>query len=111
MSEMFEQMGMSTGGSLLVWLAILSLALPMFWRNRFAWLAMLLPLLAVLNSAWDVRGAMRSISGGMGEEFSQAMAKQMSDMFNVGLGAYVCGAAALVLAAIGIKRFLLTPST
>jgi hypothetical protein len=105
-----EQMGMSTGGSLLVWLAILSLAMPMFWRNRFAWLAMLLPLLAVLKAAWDIRSAMSSMSSGMGAEFSQAMAKQLSAMFHIGLGAYICAAAALVLAAICIKRFFLKPS-
>lgn len=118
LSKLSEQMGMSAGSGLLVWMAILSLLVPMFWRSRFAWLALLLPLLATVKPAWDVRSAMGEITStvsglgqGMGSEFSGAMAKQISEMLDIGMGAYVCVIAALCLAAIAVKRFLLTPAT
>ena len=111
LSKLSEQMGVSAGSGLLVWLAILSLLLPMFWHHRFAWLALLLPLLATLKPVWDISRAMSAMGDGMGSEFSSAMSKQMSEMLDPGLGALVCVLAALVLAAIAVKRFLLTPST
>ncbi len=85
----------------------------MFWRHRFAWLALLLPLIATLKPVWDLNRAIAEaqsgIDSGMGAEFSQAMAKQMAEMFDFGMGIWFCGLAALVLAGIGVKRFLLSP--
>lgn len=113
-SKMSEMMGVSAGSGLLVWMAILSLLVPMFWRNRFAWLALLLPVLATLKPAWDINSAMGDMGEGMndalGGEFSTAMSKQISEMLDPGMGAFVCVIAALWLAAIAVKRFLLTPA-
>lgn len=113
LSKLSEQMGVSMGSGLLVWLAIGSLLVPMFWRHRLAWLALLLPLVATLKPAWDISSAMHGMASqsGMGNEFSQAMSKQLSDMIDPGLGAVVCVLSALVLALIAIKRFLLTPAS
>lgn len=111
LSKLSEMMGVSAGSGLLVWLAILSPLVPMFWRHRLAWLALLLPLLATVKPAWDIRSAMSDMGTGMGAEFSTAMSKQISEMLEPGLGSYVCVIAALCLTAIAIKRFLLTPSS
>lgn len=110
LSKLSEQMGVSAGSGLLVWLAILSLLVPMFWHHRLAWLALLLPLLATLKPVWDISRAMSALGEGMGGEFSGAMAKQMADMIDPGLGALVCVLAALFLALVSVKRFLLTPA-
>lgn len=112
LSKLSEQMGMSMGSGVLVWLAIVSLAVPILWRNRLAWLALMLPLIATLMPVWNVYGAVHQIgaNSGMGTDFSQMMAKQVSQMISLGLGAPVCFISALVLAAIALKRFLLAPA-
>jgi hypothetical protein len=111
LSKFAEQTGLSMGSGLLVWLAIGSLLVPLFWRHRLAWLALLLPLIAVLKPIWDMSRAVNSMAtdAGMGAEFSRAMAKQMDEMFSMGLGAWVCGLAGLCLAGIAVKRMLIGP--
>lgn len=110
LSKLSELMGVSAGSGPLVWLAILSLLVPMFWHHRFAWLALLLPLIATLKPLWDISRAMFAVGQGMGAEFSSAMAENIVDMFEPGLGAVVCLLSALFLALISVKRFLLTPA-
>jgi len=85
-----SQAGVGGGVRLLVLLAYLSVAIPLVWADKRAWLALLLPLLSVL---WAFVAVRRSI-GPMGEL-----------LFSYGLGFYLTLASALYIAAIGVKRF------
>ncbi|MGY0612704.1 MULTISPECIES: hypothetical protein [unclassified Luteimonas] len=114
LGELSEALGASVGGAFWPWLAILSIALPVFWRSRFAWLALLLPLLATLKPAFDIIGAAGKASRAMGDAFggdiSSQMASQMADMIDTGFGAWACLLAALFVACVGLKRVLLPPA-
>lgn len=107
LSKLSEMLGASAGSGPLVWLAILSVAVPLLWRHRVAWLALLLPLIAVLKPAWDIKRAISAAGAGMGDAYSNAIANQLAEMVSPGMGAYLCLASAIALAAIGAKRFLL----
>lgn len=106
-----EQMGTSMGGALLVWLGILSIAAPLLWKSRWAWLALLLPLIATLKPALDITAGIRKASSGMGQmlgaEVSSRMTQQLLDMLGTGIGLWVCLLSALFIAALGAKRALL----
>lgn len=95
---LMSQFGGDGGGTikLLLLLAYASIVVPLFWRSRRAWFALLLPLLAVL---WAVFSAVHAI-GSIGGEVGRGMA----DLFSLGFGFYLSLAAALVLAALGVKR-------
>lgn len=114
LSEASEAMGASVGGAIWPWLAILSIALPVFWRSRFAWLALLLPLLATLKPAIDMalaaNKATRAMGDMLGSEMAQVMTRQVADMVGIGVGAWACLLAALFIAAVAVKRFLRPPS-
>ena len=114
LAEASEAMGASVGGAFWTWLGILSIALPVFWRNRAAWLALLLPLLATVKPGIDLLLAAGKASDAMsdtlGADIGRQIAKQIAEMLHVGFGAWVCGFAALVVAAIGLKRVLLPPT-
>lgn len=112
LTRLSEQLGTAIGGSVLPWLAILSIAIPLLWRSRWAWLALLLPLFATVKPWLDVFSAIRSMSKGMRQfdaGMGQAMTRQLLDMLDVGMGFWVCLAASLVLAGVSIKRTLLPP--
>lgn len=110
-SDIQEMMGASLGGGALTWMAILSLVVPFFWRNKFSWLLLLLPMLAVLQPAWGVMqvisDAEKQMGGAMGSEFGEQMANQISSMLDIGFGAIVCFITAAIVAFIGVKRFIL----
>ena len=114
LSEASEAMGASVGGALWPWLAILSIALPVFWRNRFAWLALLLPLFAAVKPAIDLALAAARASSAMGNSFEAKLqariVEQLIEALHVGIGAWVCVLAGLFIAAIGLKRVLLPPN-
>ena len=114
LSEASEAMGASVGGALWPWMAILSIALPVFWRNRLAWLALVLPLFAAIKPAIDLAFAASQASSAMGNSFEAKLqaqiVEQVMDALHVGIGAWVCVLAALVIAAIGLKRVLLPPN-
>lgn len=113
LSEASEAMGTSVGGALWVWLAIISIALPVFWRKRLAWLALLLPILATLKPGLDLTLAASKATSTLGDSFESRLQRQiveqLMDAIQTGSGAWVCGLAALVVAAIGMKRVLLPP--
>jgi len=113
LSEASEDMGTSVGGALWVWLAILSIALPVFWRNRLAWLALLLPLFATLKPGIDLALAAAKATRGLNDSFESQLQRQiveqLLDALQIGFGAWVCVLAGLVIAAIGAKRVLLPP--
>lgn len=100
-ASLMAQVGAGGGGMIkvLLLLGYASIAIPFFWRTRVAWFALLVPLLAVLWAAYSVIHTLDSLGGGM--------ASGMSDMFSVGFGFYLSLAAALVLAALGLKRGLI----
>lgn len=114
LSEASETMGASVGGALWPWLGILSIALPAFWRSRFAWLALLLPLFATIKPAIDIAFAASKASSAMGNSFEARLqaqiVEQVMDALHVGAGAWVCGLAGLCIAVIGLKRVLLPPN-
>ena len=113
LSDLSQQLGASVGGSLLPWLAILSCALPLFWRNRFAWLALLLPLLATLKPFLDVVWAIRKITRQASQfdaRVGSAIAERLLDTLGTGFGLWLCLLTALALAAFGLKRTLLPPT-
>ena len=114
LSEASEDMGTSVGGALWVWLAILSIALPVFWRNRLAWLALLLPLFASLKPGIDLALAAAKATRGLNDSFESQLQRQIVEQLlealQIGFGAWVCVLAALVVAAFGLKRVLLPPT-
>lgn len=115
LSEASEAMGASVGGAFWTWLGILSIALPLFWRNRAAWLALLLPLFATVKPGIDLLlaagKASDAMSDALGADVGRQIARQIAEMLHVGFGAWVCAFTALALAAIGLKRVLLPPTT
>ncbi len=113
-----EGMGiMGSGrGVFLVLLATATIAVPYFWKHKFAPLAFLVPLLITLMAFMPLyqqhrqqQQAMEAM-GEFGRAFGQ-MAEQMGapsgGMFsNLGLGAYLIFAAVLYLAYKGVVKFL-----
>lgn len=99
-ASLLSQTGANGGGGikLLLVLAYFGVALPIIWRDRRAWLALLLPALA---TAWAIISVLR-IMNSMGSEVAGAM----GNVFSIGFGLYLTIAAAVVLAAGGAKRFM-----
>lgn len=99
-ASLMSQMGVEGGGMIkvLLLLGYASIAVPMFWRDRRAWLALMVPLLAVL---WAIFSTIHTIDS-LGDQVSSGM----SDVFHLGFGFYLSLAAAIVLAVLGVKRFL-----
>ena len=99
------------GSTFWLWLAIASIGVPMFVRHRTAWLALLLPLFAVIKPVIDMaaaaRQASRQLGGLIGSDMSGQIAQQIADMLQPGIGAWLCLFSALFLAAVGAKRTLL----
>ncbi len=108
--------GSSGGGVFLVLLATATIAVPYFWKHKFAPLAFLVPLLVTIKGLWPLyqqhREQQRAMEA-MGEwgqmlgQMSQQMTGNSGGVFeNLGLGAYVIVAAALYLAYKGVMKFL-----
>ncbi|HEV8149132.1 MAG TPA: hypothetical protein VGP61_03010 [Gemmatimonadales bacterium] len=94
LGKAFAASGGGGGGAvkLLLLLAYASIAAPLVWPDKRAWLALLLPLLAVLWGFLSIRRVM----GGAGP---------MSELFSYGLGFYLAVIAALVLAVGAWQRY------
>jgi hypothetical protein len=99
-ASLMSLMGADGGGmvKVLLLLGYASIALPLIWRDRRAWSALVIPLLAVLWAVFSTMHTLDSIGGRFGGE--------MADLFNLGFGFYLSLAAAIVLAVLGIKRSL-----
>jgi hypothetical protein len=95
-----SQMGGGGGGGIkaMLLLSYVSIVTPLLWHDRRAWFALVVPLLAVLWAVADVLHMMSKIPSGYGND--------ISNMFSIGLGAYLSAAAAIVLTVGGVKRFM-----
>lgn len=103
-------------GVFLTLLAAATIAVPYFWRHKFAPLAFVVPLLITLKAFWplyqqhrEVQKAMQAMGefGQMMGQMGRQMAGNSAGIFeNLGIGAYVIFAAAIYLAFKGVVRFL-----
>ena len=113
-SKIAENMGASVGSAFWTWLAIVSIALPVLWKSRWAWLALLLPLLATIKPFLDLAIAARKTAKQMqdflGADAGSQVMNNLLEMIETGIGFWVCLASALFIAAIGLKRVLLPPT-
>lgn len=109
LGELGEKTGLFSGGNTLVWLAILAPLVPLLWRNRLAWLALLLPLLASTRPL-QLAGKI-ALDAARAEEGSAAgLTSFVLELLDVGMGAYVCVGASLVLALLAIGRIFVHKS-
>ena len=108
----FEALGnLKDGGSAGFYglLAVIALAGPFlatFWKDRRAVLGGLLPLLFMLLVALLVRNAITSATAGAPAEMMDAARDEIAKQVSVGMGAYVSLLAAMYLAFISVKKFL-----
>jgi hypothetical protein len=102
-------------GIFFVMLATATIALPFFWRSRFAPLAFFVPLIVTITALWPLYEQHREqqqAMAAMGEfgPLFEEMAGQMdsgSGLFDsLGPGAWVVIASALYLAVRGVMKFL-----
>lgn len=120
-----NDLAMMTGsngkGIFLLLLATATIAVPYFWKHKFAPLAFAVPLLFTIYGfwpMWEKYRAAKKMEEQMGEEMRQLseafgqMAQQMgageadSGMGGLGFGAYIIFATVLYLAYKGVMRFL-----
>jgi hypothetical protein len=103
-------------GSFLILLATATIAVPYFWKHKFAPLAFVVPLLVTLKGFWPLYQQYRESQEAMEAmgEFGQMMGQMQEQMTgnsgglfdNLGFGTYVIIAAAAYLAFKGVVRFL-----
>jgi len=103
-------------GTFLILLATATIAVPYFWKHKFAPLAFVVPLLVTLKALWPMyqqhreqQKAMEAMGefGQMMGQMAQQMTGNSGGIFeNLGIGFYVILAAAAYLAFKGIVRFL-----
>ena len=109
--------GSSGGGVFMILIAAATIAVPYFWKHKFAPLAFVVPLLVVLKAFWPMYDKYREQQKAMEAmgEFGQQLAQlgqQMGAPAQPGLfdsfsfGAWIIIAAALYLAFRGVTRFL-----
>lgn len=99
-ASLLSQFGVSGGGSikLLLILGYLGIGVPLVWRDRRAWLAFGIPLLAMLWATYTAVRALGSM-GGMGG----GDAPSLFDF--IGFGFYLSFLSAIALAVLAFKRF------
>jgi hypothetical protein len=90
LAAQLSQAGGGGGVKALLLLAYLSIGVPLVWPDKRAWLALLMPLLAVLWGLWQIHNSVGP----------------MAELFSYGIGFYLSVAAAVVLAGSGVRRFL-----
>lgn len=108
--------GLSSKGTFLVLLATATIAVPYFWKHKFAPLAFAVPLLFTVMGFWPIykqhqaqQEAMEAM-GEFGQQMSQ-MAQQMGGSAagpfdSLGIGAWLLLATVIFLAFRGVMRFL-----
>ncbi|MDR2838186.1 MAG: hypothetical protein LBV49_06395 [Azonexus sp.] len=103
-SDMPISVGGSSGIGFFLILAFLSIVVPVIWPDKRAWLALLLPLVPLLQLVYTVTSAMSQVKSQMAMVGGNI---SVSNMFSIGLGGYGVGIAAIGLAIYGLKRALL----
>jgi hypothetical protein len=101
LANLMSQLGGGGGIKFMLLIAYASIAVPLVWKDRRAWLALALPLLAVVGAIWSGLHTISSAGGGFGGGGGPGM----SDVISLGFGFYLSLAAGLVLAWAGIQRF------
>lgn len=109
-----ETGGDSASGLLMVWLAIGSVAVPYFWKHKYAPLAHCIPLLLTLYAdlqLYRTYAAAKAEMAQMGNLFGGQMLKGLAANvgFELGIGVYATFACAAYLAFRGSARFLQRP--
>lgn len=99
-ASLLSQFGANGGGSikLLLILGYLGIGVPLVWRDRRAWLALAIPLLAMLWATYTAvhgLGSMGGMGGGEGPSVFDF----------IGFGFYLSFLAAIALAVLAFKRF------
>lgn len=113
----FEALGtLKDGGSagFYGFLAVIALAGPLlatFWKDRRAVLGGLFPLLFMMLVALLVRNAIASATAGAPAEAMDVARDEIAKQVSVGMGAYVSLLAAIYLAFISVKKFLVARAT
>jgi hypothetical protein len=102
-ANLMSQIGGGGGVKFMLIIGYASIAVPVVWKDRRAWLALCLPLLAVLGAIWSGIHAINSAAGGFGG--GAGGGPGVSDLFSLGFGFYLSLAAGLVLAWAGVQRF------
>ena len=103
--ELAGQFG-SGGIRFLLILGFASIIVPVVWRDRRAWFALLLPAAPLLKLGYEAMSAISESKAqmkGMGA-FGDAMGNAISDAISIDLGGYGAGIAAVVLAVFALKR-------
>jgi hypothetical protein len=98
LADLLSMIGGAGGVKAGLILAYVGFAVPFFWRDRRGWLLLLLPLVVLLYALWSGTHAIGKAGGGGG----------MGDLFSFGLGFYLSLLSGVVLAAGGIKRYLVS---
>ena len=108
LSHLSRSSALEIGSTCLVWVAFFAPGVPLVWRNRWCWLALLMPAAAVAKSWWDLRHQLLLSTNtlAVGGEPADQLPNQINAMVELGPGAWVCGLAALVLAGSGLARSL-----
>lgn len=102
LSTVLAQTGGGSGLRFLLWLSYASLALPLVWTDRKAWLAHCMPLAAVLLCLYSVKSALSDLQQRMGQLLGAGNAPSFSDFLSFGAGFWVCLLAGAVLAIHGV---------
>ncbi len=107
---------LSNGGGGLFWVlvAIVTIAVPYFWKHKYAPLAFCVPLLVTLYGCLQwyheysaAQAQIKQVRAAMGREAAQYMGAASDAMpYALSIGAYVCLAAGAYLAYRGIMRHL-----
>jgi hypothetical protein len=101
---------MGSNHRFLLWASFLSILVPVFWKNPKAWLATLIPVLSLAWMGWSVysqfHGSTSANDSMMGGMLSGMTGRKQESPFSLGFGAYVCMAASLYIAYVGVRKYL-----
>jgi hypothetical protein len=101
---------MGSNHRLLLWASFLSILVPVFWKNPKAWLATLIPVLSLAWMGWSVysqfHGSTSPSNSMMDGMLSGMTGRKQESPFSLGFGAYVCIAASLYIAYVGVRKYM-----
>jgi hypothetical protein len=92
-------------GSAMLWVAYLSLVVPLMWKERRAYLSYFVPLLTMLVALFDLWSMVSDLKKQMSQFVGANNVPALSDVISFGAGFYGAILAALFLAFLGISKF------